>query len=82
MPLEKPEDFGTNADGSTSNEFCSLCYQNGIFTEPDISMREMIGKVTLILMNSMDLPKEQAESIAKDTIPHLNRWRKFGTEYI
>jgi hypothetical protein len=82
MPMEKPDDFGTNADGSPSSEFCSLCYQNGVFTEPDISMREMIEKVTLILMNSMSLPKERAEEIAKDTIPHLNRWRKYGTEYI
>ncbi len=42
----------------------------------------MIEKVTLVLMNMMNLPKEKAEAIAKDTIPHLNRWRKFGTEYL
>jgi len=82
MPMEKPEDFGTNADGSQSTEFCAMCYQNGVFTEPDISMREMIAKVTGILVNNMGLSKEQAEDLAKDTIPHLNRWRKYGTEYI
>ena len=82
MPMEKPEDFGTNADGTPNDEFCAMCYQNGVFVEPDISMREMIEKVTLILMKSMGLSKEKAEELAKDTIPHLNRWRKYGTEYL
>jgi len=34
MPMEKPEDFGTNAGGAPSEEFCSMCFQNGSFTEP------------------------------------------------
>ena len=68
MPMEKPEDFGTNADGTPNDEFCAMCYQNGVFVEPDISMREMIEKVTLILMKSMGLSKEKAEELGIEVI--------------
>jgi len=81
MPMETPEDFGTNGDGTPNNEFCSMCYQNGVFTEPDVSMREMIEKVTGILEKHLKLPKAKAEQIAKETIPKLNRWRPYGNEY-
>jgi hypothetical protein len=81
MPMEKPDDFGTNADGSPSEEFCTHCFQNGVFTEPDISMREMIEEVIGFMVNE-GIPRTEAEKIANETIPKLNRWRKFGTEYI
>ena len=44
MPLEKGEDFGTGVNGFRINDYCHFCFQNGPFTEPDISMRKMIDK--------------------------------------
>ncbi len=41
MPMHKPEDFGTNTDGSKNDEYCHYCYQNGKFVEPDITMEQM-----------------------------------------
>ncbi|HPD44584.1 MAG TPA: zinc ribbon domain-containing protein [Candidatus Woesebacteria bacterium] len=38
MPAPKPENFGTNADGSKSEEYCQYCFQSGKFTEPNITM--------------------------------------------
>jgi hypothetical protein len=38
MPMVKPEDFGSNADGS-------FCFQKGKFTEPNLTMEQMIDKV-------------------------------------
>jgi hypothetical protein len=32
VPLNKPELFGTEADGSRSEKYCAYCYQNGAFT--------------------------------------------------
>ena len=32
MPMTKTEDFGINADGSPSSEYCCYCFQNGEFT--------------------------------------------------
>jgi len=46
MPLEKPQDFGTEKTGQPSREYCTFCYQNGDWTNPDISFAEMaaLGK--------------------------------------
>ena len=32
MPMNKPEDFGKEADGSPSDDYCVHCYQDGDFT--------------------------------------------------
>lgn len=42
MPLKKdPQGGGTNVDASKSNMYCSHCYQNGEFTQPNITAFEM-----------------------------------------
>jgi hypothetical protein len=74
MPLQKPEDFGTNADGSKNQEYCQYCYQKGKFTEPEITMGQMIEKCTGI-MKQMNMPEAQIEQ-TKKFIPILKRWRK------
>jgi len=81
MPMEKAEDFGTNADGSQNEEFCINCFQNGSFTEPDITMKQMIEKVAGFL-EGLGLSKEDAKKAAEGTIPKLGRWKTDPTEYI
>jgi len=44
-PLGKPEDFGKNANGSKSEDYCRFCSQNGKLTRPDITMEQLIDKV-------------------------------------
>ena len=34
MPLDAPEDMGSNADGSPNRDYCRWCYQRGAFTAP------------------------------------------------
>ena len=43
-------DYGTNADGSLNDEYCKDCFQNGEFTEPDITLEEMIIRKTKEMM--------------------------------
>ena len=43
MPLDKPEDVGTESDGCPSVDYCRYCYQNGAFTAPDASMEDIIA---------------------------------------
>ena len=44
MPIKKdPQGGGTNLDGSKNIEYCSLCYQNGEFTQPDFTTEDMQG---------------------------------------
>jgi hypothetical protein len=74
MPMQKPGDFGTNADGSKNQEYCQYCYQKGKFTEPNITMEQMIEKCTGI-MKQMQVTKDQIEK-TRLFIPTLKRWRK------
>ena len=41
MPLQNEADYGTEAGGARSEEYCTYCYQNGGFTA-DCTMDEMI----------------------------------------
>ena len=64
---------GTNADGSKSEKWCSLCYADGKFVGPDCTLEQMIE----IVDNAL---KEQNSSflmrwMAKKQVPKLERWR-------
>jgi ribosomal protein L40E len=74
-PIVSEEEFGTNADGSLNYEYCRKCYQNGKFTEPNITMEEMIQKVAKEMIEVEKIPPKYAFKIAKEYIPDLKRWR-------
>ena len=80
MPLSKdPRGGGTNADGSVSSEYCSRCYAQGVFTQPNITADEMKALVEEKL-RSMHFPGFLARRFAKD-VPMLRRWRnKTGSQ--
>lgn len=72
MPMQNPDDFGTNADGSNNNEYCSYCFRNGKFTEPNMTVEQMIEKCAGI-MKQIQMPQAQIEQ-TKTFIPMLKRW--------
>jgi hypothetical protein len=72
--MEKPEDFGTNANGSKSKDYCHFCFQDGKFTEP-ITREQMIDKVAGIMAQMQVVPQAQAKGMAKTFIPKLKRWQ-------
>jgi hypothetical protein len=75
MPLKKDEKGGgTNADGSTSLKFCSLCYQDGKFTRPDFTAKQMQALVKM-KMKEMGIPGFLTPFFTIG-IPRLERWRK------
>jgi hypothetical protein len=75
MPLSKdPLGGGTNADGSRNTEYCSHCYHSGRFTEPNISVDEMMAKVERRL-REMHLPGFLSRRFARN-IPQLRRWQR------
>ena len=76
MPLDKAEFFGTNADRTKSTEYCTYCYQNGKFTEPTITMNQMIEKCVAIMTQRKIMPEDQAKPLMRKTIPLLKRWKK------
>jgi hypothetical protein len=76
MPLEKPDLFGTNADGTKSAEYCTYCFQNGKFTEPTISLSQMIEKCVGIMTQRKIMLEHQAKELMSRTLPMLKRWKK------
>jgi hypothetical protein len=75
MPIVKPEDFGTNADGSPSQEYCRFCFQKGEFTAK-MEMPEYIEMQIKIAIEKLGMSEDKAREIAEKTIPNLKRWKK------
>ncbi|WP_409200240.1 zinc ribbon domain-containing protein [Methanobrevibacter sp. DSM 116169] len=69
------DDCGTNSDGSINLDYCDECYMNGEFTEPNITLNEMIIKCAEKMMNKNPrLQEEQATGIVMGFLPGLKRW--------
>lgn len=71
--VEMNEVYGTNADGSTSGDYCQYCYAKGKFTA-DISMNQMIDHWIPYLMKEAYMTEEEARKQMEMIIPNLKRW--------
>ncbi|CAN5782161.1 zinc ribbon domain-containing protein [soil metagenome] len=77
MPLSKEfGNLGTLADGTNTEEFCSICFTNGEFTNPNQTMEEMINSSIENMTADLNMPIEQATNLANSFIPTLRRWQK------
>ncbi len=74
MPMETSEDFGTNGDGSQSNEYCQHCWQDGEFTAK-MDLPEFIDMQVKIAVENLGMDEEEAREVAETTLPELDRWR-------
>lgn len=83
MPLQSPEFFGTDQDGSPNHEYCCYCYKKGTFTS-ECTMDEMINHCVEFLdefnnENDTELTKEQAIEEMGKFFPKLKRWAVSNT---
>ena len=78
MPLDAPEDMGSNADGSPNRDYCRWCYQRGAFTAPEATVEDMIAfDLKFNEENGHPFgPQEEAERLLRAWLPTLKRWRK------
>ncbi len=79
MPLREAGDFGTNADGSPSTEYCVYCYKDGAFTA-DCTMDEMIEHCLQYLNefnkdSGQTFTVEEARAQMHLYFPQLKRWK-------
>ena len=79
MPLSGDSDRGTNADGTSSTEYCCYCYENGRFTR-DCTMDEMIETCAQFVDefnkdSEEQLTREEAVRRMKLFFPQLKRWQ-------
>jgi hypothetical protein len=74
MPLLSPSDHGTESDGTASAQYCTYCYQNGTFTEPDATVGQMAEKAGAIMSQMFEMPPDKAKEFSKMQIQNLFRW--------
>jgi hypothetical protein len=77
MPMGNTDEmYGTNADGSKSQDYCEYCYVNGAFTS-DSSMEEMIEFCVPHVVNAnAGMSEGEARKMMEGFFPMLKRWKK------
>ena len=75
MPLEEPSQFGTNTDGSKSDDYCCHCWKNGKFTSPKQTLEQAIEfNIRFVLEAGEAETEEEARALLKESMPKLKRW--------
>lgn len=76
MPIDLGELRGTEKDGSRSEKYCTYCYSDGAFLQPDATLEEMI-EISARGWSDQDptVTLEQAKSQMENILPQLERWR-------
>ena len=75
MPIEEGY-FGTNKDGSENKQFCTFCYQNGAFSEPEVTIEDMIERSVSFMTVELNFEEKKARELSQKIIPTLDRWKK------
>jgi hypothetical protein len=73
MPMTE-DLYGTNADSTANKEYCKYCYVAGNFTNPDITMEDMI-KTCVPYMVQQGMTEELARNLLEESLPKLKRWK-------
>ena len=80
LPIDNMEDRGTEKDGSKSDMYCKYCYQNGAFTEPDMTLDQMM-EIAETEMKKQNLPESIIQQ-SMNMLPRLKRWQSSPSEAI
>jgi len=76
MPMKKDKKGGgSESDRTLSLKYCSSCYQDGVFKNPQMSLEEMQKLVDDVLKNEMKFLKF-FRWLAIKQLPTLERWKK------
>ena len=67
--------YGTNEDKTHNEEYCKICYENGRFREPNLTLNDMIGRSMANMVDDLNMGKEEAQELAQTLIPNLKRWK-------
>lgn len=76
MPMTEEAHFGSETNGSKSEDYCCYCYKAGAFTS-DCTMEEMID-FNLNCEGAQEIFKDKEESrkMMLQWFPTLKRWKK------
>ena len=72
MPIDDPDDRGTEKDGSKSELYCKFCYQNGAFVDPEMNLDKM-KNIVVTQMHKRNISQAIIQH-SLNTISGLKRW--------
>lgn len=68
--------YGTTEDGAETREYCRFCYTDGAFTEPDLTMQEMIQRNIEFMTGKLKIDEKKSHEFSYALIPSLKRWAR------
>jgi len=74
MEMKKTEDFGTEANGNASADYCCHCYQNGDFTTKQTLPEAVEGNISWWKEDG-DKSDDEARARIMKVFPTLKRWK-------
>lgn len=75
MPMAPSAEYGTEADGGKSADYCSYCYRDGKFTG-EMTMEQMIDFCTPHMVQANPgMTDRQAKEQMLRFFPTLKRWK-------
>jgi len=76
MPMgETNEMYGTETSGDKSVDYCKFCYDNGTFTNPNMTLEEQIAAGAALMVKDFGFSQEDAMEQCRAGIPALKRWK-------
>ncbi len=73
LPIEDDK-FGSNPDGTFSEDYCIKCYEDGEFNEPTIQMEDLIERSARYMSDDTGISEEDAKRKLEKLFPTLRRW--------
>lgn len=74
MMFTGPDQFGHEADGSETEEFCRWCYDKGEYTY-ETTMEDMIEECAPRMAEYMNWSMDECASLLGAVLPTLKRWK-------
>jgi len=78
MPMQEPQHFATNADGSKNEDYCCYCYENGAFFYPEATMEQVIESCLPHVVPDVWADEATARAVMNEHFPTLKCWKKTG----
>jgi len=76
MPMGATDEmYGTELNGNKSMDYCGSCYDNGVFTNPNLTLEEQVTSVAALMVKDFGFSPEDAKEQCEAGIPNLKRWK-------
>jgi len=74
MRIPESSKFGTNADGSKSDDYCCYCWKKGKFTNNMTLEQAIEDNIRFVLEHGEAKTEDEARAMLRESMPKLKRW--------